>query len=144
VVASAFQFVQRPITLTNLLPFCAVVGGMLGAIWEYARNPKAGFPSVPSFRGALLGALFAFCFVIFGLGILGTTHALSVAGGKSPTQLVTFPLWSGYIAAVIFLTLRTRHTSMNAHRARLLAKRSGEDKESNDIDSRKIDQPAGG
>lgn len=78
--ASVFQFVQRPIALTNLLPLCAVVGGMLGVIWEYARDPKAGFPSVPSFRGALLEALFAFCFVIFGLGIFGTTHALSAAG----------------------------------------------------------------
>jgi hypothetical protein len=112
---------------------------MLGAIWEYMRNPKAGFPGVPSFRGALLGALFAFCFVIFGLGIFGTTHALSAAGAKSPTRLVTFPLWSGYVAAVIFLTRRTKQISMNTHRAGLLINKSGEGGESDDTDSRKTD-----
>jgi len=42
-ISSAFELMQRPITLTNTLPFCAAVGGMLGALWDYMRNPKAGF-----------------------------------------------------------------------------------------------------
>jgi len=65
-IASAFELLQRPITLTNTLPFCAVVGGMLGALWDYVRNPKAGFPTTPSLRGAMLGALFSICLIGFG------------------------------------------------------------------------------
>jgi hypothetical protein len=65
-IASAFELMQRPITPTNTLPFCAVVGGMLGALWDYVRNPKAGFPTTPSLRGAMLGALFSICLIGFG------------------------------------------------------------------------------
>jgi hypothetical protein len=65
-IASAFELMQRPITLTNTLPFCAVVGGMLGALWDYVRNPKAGFPTTPSLRGAMLGALFSIFLISFG------------------------------------------------------------------------------
>jgi hypothetical protein len=65
-IANAFELMQRPITLTNTLPFCAVVGGMLGALWDYVRNPKAGFPTTPSLRGAMLGALFSICLIGFG------------------------------------------------------------------------------
>jgi hypothetical protein len=65
-IASAFELMQRPITLTNTLPFCAVVGGMLGALWDYVRNPRGGFPTTPSLRGAMLGALFSICLIGFG------------------------------------------------------------------------------
>jgi hypothetical protein len=65
-ISGAFELIQRPITLTNTLPFCAAVGGMLGALWDYVRNPKAGFPTTPSLRGAMLGALFAICLIGFG------------------------------------------------------------------------------
>lgn len=68
-IASAFELMQRPITLTNTLPFCAAAGGMLGALWDYVRNPEAGFPTTPSLRGAMLGALFAICLIGFGLSL---------------------------------------------------------------------------
>jgi hypothetical protein len=76
VIASAFELMQRPITLTNTLPFCAVAGGMLGALWDYVRNPKAGFPTTPSLRGAMLGALFSVCLIGFGSNV----DALKAAG----------------------------------------------------------------
>lgn len=77
VIASAFELMQRPITLTNTLPFCAAVGGMLGALWDYIRNPKAGFPTTPSLRGAMLGAMFSVCLIAFGSSV----DALQAARG---------------------------------------------------------------
>jgi hypothetical protein len=115
-IASAFELMQRPITLTNTLPFCAVVGGMLGALWDYVRNPKAGFPTTPSLRGAMLGALFSICLIGFGSSPDALKAAVSPHGHPPnviPPVLVRIV---GLVALVaITSAFRPRHAPSSGH-----------------------------
>lgn len=102
-IAIAFELIQRPITLTNTLPFIAVVGGMLGALWDYVRNPKAGFPTTPSLRGAMLGALFSICLIGFGSHL----DALKAAVGPHGHVPNLFPPMLVRIVGLVGLVVTT-------------------------------------
>lgn len=106
---SNFQLIQTPLTFTSFLPFCVVSGGILGALWDYVRDPDHRFPTGPSFRGALYGALFAL--LVFVIGRSGTLDALRAAEGSHPHKqapLLVMPSWVLLLAAVIVLAIVTR------------------------------------
>ena len=112
IAGSNFQLVQTPLTFTSFLPFCVVVGGIFGALWEYMRDPDHRFPTGPSFRGAVYGATFAV--LVFVIGKSGTVDALRNAEGPHPRHhagLLVIPAWILLLTATIFLAVMTRATS---------------------------------
>lgn len=112
IAGSNFQLIQTPLTFTSFLPFCVLVGGLFGALWECLRDPDHRFPTGPSFRGALYGA--AFAVLVFVIGKSGTVDALSNAEGPHPRHhapLVVVPTWILLLTATISLAMMTRATT---------------------------------
>ena len=61
-----FRLLPDEITAVEFVPFCAIVGGIVGAARQALVNGADGFPEKESFRGACYGVLFGFCCVGFG------------------------------------------------------------------------------